>query len=462
MIWLLSFCNVDNLQVRKIVSGCLARGGGSPRPLNILITSFRLAERTASELFVRNLARLLCDGGGTVAVFTPCIGPLGDELRKEGIEVSDHPSAVSFQPDLIHGQGNLEAMAAILAHPGIPAVFLSHGGESWREQPPSHPRIRRYIGLTAATRNWLQRERGIAPDKVAALPQLIEPPSPSEIRKTPVKPATAIFCDLLPASGREELLLRRACEELHIRFEKASSLPSKSSVTSPAVLSRYDLVFASGKVALDALAAGCGVLPVGEGSFGDLVTMNNFEKLSARDFSGRRAIQPESILLAELVAEIESWDWCRLSGLASRVRKLHGEEALRERLREIYSAVLAEGASETADCRTELPEIADWILELAGQRHQLDLGYLELNQRASILRTEQERFDSQTRELSGQLEVEKEKVRFARRQLQEGNVLHQRLRTRIEEGWREIESRNGTEQSQSGETNRKSTVDLSG
>lgn len=430
--------------------------------MRILITNFRLAERTASELFVRDVARLLHAGGVGVAVFATRTGELGDDLRKEGIEVSAHPAIHSFKPDLIHGQGNLETMAALLAHPGVPAVFLSSGCRGWREQPPSHPRLLRYLGTTQAVRTWLQRERRISPEKVAALPDLVSVSSTGEARRVPVKPGTALFCDHVPGAGREESLLRRACGELGIVLDTISGLAGAGSARLADRFLRYDLVFARGKEVLEALAAGCGVVPVSDGSFGELVTVDNFDRLSAADFSERRPLKAETFLAAELVAEIEAWDWCKLSSLAGKVRELHGGAAVRNRLLDIYGAVLAEAASQRMSSRSEMPVLADWLIEMAGQHHELDLRALELQQQASVMNTDRKRLNSGTEALLAQLEAEKEKVRLARRLLQDGSVFHQRLKRRIEEGWREIDTECGGSQNRNGARSRKASVDLIG
>lgn len=414
--------------------------------VKVLITHFRLAERTSSELFVRDVASLLHSGGHEVAVFASRLGGLGEELRREGIAVADHPFAGSFRPDMIHGQGSLEAMIAILAHPGVPAVFLTQGGGAWRDEPPLHPRIFRYLATTVGARAFLQRERNLPPGRVSDLPELVDTRGVGEPKRVPIRPVTALYCDSLSGVAREGSMLGRACLELGIRLDTLSDLAGRTTGRVEDLLPRYDLVFASGRTVLQALAAGCGVVPVSQGSFGDLITVENWEKGVQSDFAMRRPVKGESVLAAEMVAEIdEAWDWPLLSPLAERVRGRHGESAVRERLTAIYQEVLTEAAmaGRGGGEESELPAVAHWLLDLAGRHHQLDVGYLELQQKASFLRSDRQRMDGQSQALASQLEVEREKLRLVRRLLQGGGMMHHGLKRRIEEGWREIEEREG-------------------
>ena len=52
--------------------------------MDILITNFRMAERTASEVYAADLARLLSDGFNRIAILAPEKGRLALELESEG------------------------------------------------------------------------------------------------------------------------------------------------------------------------------------------------------------------------------------------------------------------------------------------------------------------------------------------------------------------------------------------
>lgn len=427
--------------------------------VKVLITHFRLAEQTASERLVCDLALLLQAGGATVAVFTTQAGPLADLLQKSGIPVAGHPWIGSFQPDLIHGHGNLETLTAMLGHPDVPAVFFSPGSAGWREHAPLHPRIHRYLTGSAAGKAWLVRERGVAPDRIAILPEWVDFSALGPPRRVPPKPRTALFAD--PAEGREERLARQACEELGIHFETISSLAGKSSLRPGELYPRYDLVFARGKSLLEALAAGCAAIPVSPGRIGELVTVRNFPAMATRGDGEGPEIKPDSIRLAELVTEIETWNWSELAPVAEKVREYHGSAAVLSQLTEIHRRALAHTKAQSGPDSTERTWTAGWLLELAQQQAYLDSGSLELRQRISALRLEQTQRDGQAQDLRAQLEIEKEKVRFARRLLQDGTVLQAGLKRRIEEGWREIETGRGRLRSLAGEPQPESLADLS-
>lgn len=407
--------------------------------MKVLITNSRLAEQTGSERLVRDLALLLQAGGITPAVYVSEPGPLAKILQDGGIPVVDHPLAGSFQPDLIHGYGNLETIVALLAHPGVPAVFSSAGTGLWQQQAPLHPRICRYLASNPAGRARLTQARGIAPERIAVLPEAMDFSALGPPRQVPVKPRTALFAD--PGLGREEHLARKACQELDIQFDSLSNLSGKSSLRPGDLFPLVDLVFAQDGLLLEALASGCGAIPVSQGYIGELVTVRNFPAASA-PVGGERPTGPsESIQLAELVAEIDNWDWSAIAPLAHKVRERHGPEAVHQRLRKIYHGAIAENEARLDRNADESAWTANWLLEFARQQGRLDSGHLELRQRAASLREERNAWDAQSRDLQSQLAVEKEKVRFARRLLQDGTVLNAGLRRRMEEGWLEIEAR---------------------
>jgi len=431
--------------------------------VKLLITHFRLAEKTSSELFVRDLARLLADGGNEVAVFSTRTGPVADALREEGIEVVDHPRKCPFRPELIHGQGNLETMATVLSFPGVPAAFASFGSLNWRERPPVHPRIFRYLGVSRPAAQRLREDLRNSEARVETIPNYVDIGGFGDVGRVSDRPETALFYDWFRSGSKDWKLVEEACRELDIRLDRLSDQVGKAPTRPEVLLPNYDLVFTSGRFVVEALAAGCGVIPVSGGSFGELVTTENFYGMVASDFTERRPPAPDSILAADLVTEIETWDWRLLTPLAAKVREVFGRDAVRSRFAEIYDAILEESRGKKSNARHELPAIANWLLEMGEQHDQLEGGYREVQHRAFSLQSDRTRAASETEDLLSRLETEKEKVRLARQILQDGNVLHQRLKRRIEEGWREIEaSRDEANGASWRPFQEESAVDLSG
>lgn len=403
-------------------------------PVKILITNFRLAERTVSEVTTRHLAFALRGLGHDVCVFASKTGPLGDELGALGIPVVAHPGDCPFKPDLIHGQYNLETIAALLSFPDRPALYLSFGTRQWREHPPTHPRILRYLAFSNSGRDWLA-EAGIPRAVTRLLPAFVDMDRFPNVRRLPEVPARALVYDRSSGQGRSLDDLRQACQRCQIQLDLVGDLAGLSPTRPEVLLPEYDLVFASGHAAIEALASGCAVIPTRDGRCGRLVNSMNFEALRDENF-----VPAWPGLTGDaLVNELENWDWRHLAPVARRVREELHVSTVAAGLVRIYEEVLAADAERRNNARGEFPDLTDWLIQLADQHHLVDSGFLAIQHRASTLQSVREESESRTGELTRLLEMEKAKVRAARRLFKEGNLIHHGLWKRIESEWREIE-----------------------
>jgi hypothetical protein len=406
--------------------------------VKILITNFRLAERTASEVSVRDMAVALQGLGHDVCVFVSKKGALAEELDTFGISVITHPGQAPFKPDLIHGQYNLETIAALLSFPDRPALYLSNGTRQWREHPPLHPRILRYLSFSVSGRDWL-REVGIPRGMCRCIPNLVGMERFVTVRRLPEEPVKALFYDRTSGQGRNLDDIRQACQRCNIQLQFVGDLVGKSPTRPEIMLPEYDLVFASGRSAIEALACGCAVVPVRNGRWGKLVTTANFEQARDENFSLTEEAAAVPVPVESLVHELENWDWRNLAPVARRIREELNAPSVAAQLVKIYEEVLAEDAERRNNARSEFPALTDWLIQLADQHHLVDSGFLAIQHRVSSLKSVREESESRTEELTNLLEMEKAKVRAARRHFKEGNVIHARLWKRIESEWREIE-----------------------
>ncbi len=414
--------------------------------MKILITNFRLAERTASEIYTCDIATSLVAGGNTVAVFASKKGKLAADLEETGIPVLEHPSDVPFQADIIHGQFNLETITALLSFPDVPAVYMSHGSQQWRGQPPRHPRILRYIAHSTKVGDWLLNSLGLSRRTFQLVPNFVEMARFQEVRRLPEEPRRALIYDRGTAPGRHLDALHHACRCCGIELDIVTDLVGKTSTRPEVLLPQYDLAFASGRAAIEALASGCGVATLAGGHFGGLVTTDNFEEVRDHDFCPSQPRQGQLQSVEEIVAELQKWDWRRLAPLSRRVHEELDTKVTRNRLERLYRKTIKDHAAQPVDPREEFPALAEWLIKMAGQHHAVDSGFLAIQNRVSSLANVGRRTEQQKDELARELEAEKEKVRAARRLLNAGNPVHRGLRKRIEGEWKEI-AKKGDEES---------------
>jgi len=220
--------------------------------------------------------------GHEVCVFVSKTGPLAEELDTYGIPVVSHPGQAPFKPDLIHGQYNLETIAALLSFPDRPALYLSNGTRQWREHPPLHPRILRYVSLSASGRDWLQ-EAGI-PGSVPLSAQFCGYGAVCHRSQTPEEPVKALLYDRSSGAGRDLDDIRQACLRCNIQLQFVGDLVGRGPTRPEVMLPEYDLVFASGRSAIEALASGCAVVPGPQRALGQVGRDRELRPNAGREF----------------------------------------------------------------------------------------------------------------------------------------------------------------------------------
>jgi hypothetical protein len=349
--------------------------------LRILLANVTLAARSGTEIYVRDLALALVRRGHTPIVYSPLLGNIARELRDRTVPVTDNVNSLSVKPDIIHGQHNLETVTAMLRFPGVPVVYFFHDGRARHSVPPRGPRILHYVAVDDARRDQLVFEYGIEERRVSLLPNAVDLARFQPRRRPlPERPrrALAFFSGHAPYHLEA---IRTACARRGVQLDVVGTGVGKVIAAPEQVLGDYDLVFAKGRCALEALASGAGVIVSHSFGMGPLVTAANVEKLRGFNF-GRRAVcyplAPDAVereilrYRADDVAEVTRY-----------IRATAGQEQLTDAIVEIYEEVMDEfsapGAGDTEEECRALAEYARWLsfqfhlehrplLELASER----------------------------------------------------------------------------------------------
>ncbi len=116
-------------------------------------------------MFVRDLARALQARGHVVFAYSSDLGEGERLLESDVLGVSTDLEKLPFQPDIIHAQHHLDAMTALTALPGVPALYHCHGAV-WREAVPKHPRIYHYLAMSRTLAERIMVESNIAADDI--------------------------------------------------------------------------------------------------------------------------------------------------------------------------------------------------------------------------------------------------------------------------------------------------------
>lgn len=339
--------------------------------LRVLLTNNTLAGRAGTELYVRDVAIGLLERGHQPIAYSSKLADVAAELRAATIPVIDDLKLMRQAPDIIHGHHHLDAMTAMLHFPDVPSIFICHGWIPWEEIPPAFPRILRYIAVDHTCRDRLLIEHGIAEDKVQVLLNFVDLYRFRSRTPLPERPKRALIFSNQATEQPDVADIGQACERHGIALDIIGLGANNVSPRPEDVLGRYDIVFAKGRAALEALAVGASVILWDPGAFGPMVTAENLDNLRELNF-GIRALRYH-VSADALSREIARFDASDAGKVSMRIRSEAGRERALDKLITIYQDVLAEYRSNRVDdARSELSAAAVYLRMLAPRLKERD------------------------------------------------------------------------------------------
>lgn len=305
--------------------------------MHVLITNTTLGGGTGLELWVLDLVRGLLRRGHRVGVASPVHGPLAEEVAAAGAEVVASARELSAPPDVLHGHAHAVTVEALLAFPSVPALFVCHDRLAAAAVPPLHPRVRRYVAGDSSCEERL-RLYGIPDGRRAVVPDGVDLSRLPPRAALPQRPARALaFADAGALPDVEPL--RAACAAGGVALEAATRGASGDGEPGR-LLSGYDLVFAEGRCALEALAVGCAVVLFGRRGLGEAVSFASVPRMRAWGFGPPLpARSPEA---ASVLAELARYDRDDAAAVRDVVRREADAAVALDRYEALYGEVLEE------------------------------------------------------------------------------------------------------------------------
>jgi glycosyltransferase involved in cell wall biosynthesis len=308
--------------------------------MNILLTNDELHEiRGGTQVFVADLARALRERGHGVAIYAWLRGSMAEEIEAAGVPVVPSPRDCGFVPDLIHGQHHLAAMTAITAFPGVPAVFHCHGYSPWQERPPVHPRIVRYIGMAHAMAGWIAGVTGRPREDIVILPNSVHLGRFNRIRQPGLRPRRAALFGNAIVPPEHLSKLQRACRESGLTLDLIGDQFGTATPAPQEVLPEYDLVFAIGRSALEALASGCGVVLFSAAGCGAMVEPSSLSRLSRTNFTVPS--DAPALTVGAIVRMVREFEPGRCAAVTAAVRAQFGFHRTCDELETLYRKEIA-------------------------------------------------------------------------------------------------------------------------
>lgn len=327
------------------------------KSLCVLITNHMMSRRTGTELFARELALDLLRRGHTPVVYTNELGEVASTLRAATVPVTDDLNTLASPPDIIHGQHHVETMTALLHFRDAPALFYCHGWLPWEERPPRHPRIYRHVAADDTCRDRLLWEGGISEERARVVLNAVDLERFRPRPPLPAKPRRAL---VFSNHGlRHAPAVREACERAGVELELAGFDSGSVADEPEKVLGRYDLVFAKGRSALEALAVGSAVVLCDAVGSGPMVTSAEVARLRRQNF-GVRALQGE--LRADALArEIARYDPSDAAEVSRIVRADASQTRAFEEIVSLYREIIEEHSATPRDPAAEGRAAAEYL-----------------------------------------------------------------------------------------------------
>lgn len=330
-------------------------------PLSILLTNVRLYGRTGTELITLEVAKQLQLRGMKVAIYSPVLGSHGLLLRQQGIAVADRiEDLCGFSPDLIHGHHNTTTLTALLAFPGVPAIWFCHDPTSWHDRPISLGRIVLYVSHSEAVENRLIQEGRVGKSRIRRLPNAADTTEFVDGGQAPAKIASALVVAKYGAS--HVAAIERACAQRQIPVTLVGQGVGMSSDAMPKLMADHDLIFGSGRLVLEATASRKPAICVDERGLAGLVTAEVFPSWRARNFGGSILTQP--VTEEAVGGEITLYSPADLELIVARHRDEISLSRYIDRLTSIYSEALALAASRELNAESESRDIARFCEQL--------------------------------------------------------------------------------------------------
>jgi hypothetical protein len=316
------------------------------KKLKILVTCEKLDRRGGTQLYVREVSLAMLRAGHAPVVYTSRPGEVAEELRDLTVPVVSRLDDINFTPDLIYGQHHLPTMAALLRFPGVPAAYVCHDWFWSNSFSPRFPRILRFVAVDEPCRDRLVYEDGAEESRVRLLPSSVDLERFARRPPLPPRPRRAlVFGNYTQERSLYLAALRGACARHGLELDAVGALMKTAVARPEEVLKDYDVVFATGRAALEAAAVGAAVIVFsGARYLGRMARADEAGRLLPLNFGFRAMdgpLEPKE-LAARAEKELGRYDPEDAARVTDFVRAHAGQAAALQSVLELCEEVVAE------------------------------------------------------------------------------------------------------------------------
>lgn len=340
--------------------------------LRVLFTNTMMQERSGSELVVFETARYLQKSGHRPYVFAPLVGELAVQLARLGVPVVSDIRSLQFVPDVIHGQHHLASMIAAMHFPSVPVVSFCHGWLPWVEKPIAAPNVVSYVAVSELTRDRVLTTKGTGGRPVHVVRNWFN--AAFVHRRAQFRPVARalIYNNTVGLNSPIYRACAEACGSIGLSLDLVGREVGRISSEPQNLLPNYDLVFAVGRSAIEAMACGCAVILADNNGIFGLVTPQNFNKCQSANF-GLALLDRSQIDVDFISREVERVNLEDISTVSNRVRKEHSSVTAFSMLEAIYFDATVRFCSSAMDVdHSAFAAMVDYLSDFATLVHSIE------------------------------------------------------------------------------------------
>jgi len=258
----------------------------------VLLVTIKLDRRTGTEVVCSETAHALRKRNHAVSIYVQQDGATADSLRADGFEVVTDLTALSSVPEVIQANQTYPLLEAVARFPDVPAISICHDATVWFSEPVDLPSIRRHVAVDFACRDRIANRFPHLAGRIEILHNAVDLDAFQPRAPLPEQPKRAVILVKHPGSYLDAV--RAACAQRGLALSIVGPAAGNEVDNLPAYFRECDLVFASARSALEAMAVGCAVIVLDGRGFAGLVTSETVSAWRQNNFGLRLLSQPAS------------------------------------------------------------------------------------------------------------------------------------------------------------------------
>jgi hypothetical protein len=259
------------------------------------------------------------------------------------------------------------ALMALVAFPDVPAVFTCHSATIEIEAPRLHPQIRRYVAVDDFC-CALCVKRDIPENRLSVILNAVDLARFKTRPPLPPKPKAAL---MLTKTWGQHNLVRAACARAGLTLDALGSATEEMSDQLEKILARYDIVFATARMALEAAAVGCAVVVADGRGFAGMLRTENLQAWRRLNFGAALLTAP--VTAAALDAAIAAYDAADAAEVCGRLRAEASADDYAAAYLRLYAQAIGEGVVQDISHAAATAVWLEDLLPSAASRAWLDV-----------------------------------------------------------------------------------------